>query len=362
MANLDYNQFKNQTVNVGNNNIEVGGQRFDFNAQLDFGERGNVFAGQLANSVNHYSQLSGGSFKPQLAALLFISSGNPFALDFYFPLTNQLNPQEHQNFYLLVREIISQPTFVLEVLGPNRTDSTSQIFYDVPYMVAGHLAEVFYARTDILYQFLSGPRHFKLYTDGNAFAQDGGAAGGDYNPSTQSIQLVMSRLYEGYNDKIPGVAPFYHEFGHMLDFYDVKTGRMDMSQGLLPGMSQDDGPLFTPQARTAFLRGKQLERERYENFQNGTARPGDPVPIGHPYVFQNDTEFIAGYFEMFFRNPSYMGQMNPDIYAGFAQLLRQDSKRSWPRDFPFYVNENQKAYQVGGQRPNPHHITSPNRY
>lgn len=359
MANLDYDRFKNQTVNVASSYIEVSGQRFDLNEPLDFGERGSVLAGQVASSASHYQQLTNGSSRPQLAALLFISSGNPFALDFYFPITGQLAPQSRQNFYLMVREIISQPTFDMRVIGPNRTDVTSQVFYDVPYLVAGQLAETFFGRPDILRVFLSQPRHFRLYTDGNAFAQDGGLAGGDYNSGIESIQLVMSRLYEGYNGPTPGVAPFLHELGHMLDFFDPATGGMGNSDGLLPGWRPQDGPIFTPQARQAFVQGKTLEKQRYEAFQNNTARPGDQVPIGHPYVFQNDTEFIAGYFEMFFRNPNYMSELNPALYAAFAELLQQDTRRSWPTDFPFYINENRKVYQVGGPPPSPNHITIP---
>lgn len=360
MATLDYGRFRNQSVTIDGNAISVGGERFDFNEQLDFGNYGSVHAGQIAQSLSRYQQLTNNSYRPQMAALLFISTGNPYALDFYFPLTSQLPLPAHEQFYMLVRDIMNQPGFDLHVIGPNRSDVTSQVFYDVPYMVAGHLAECFFGRTDILQRFLSTPRHFRLYTDGNAFAQDGGLAGGDYNSSTESIQLVMSRLYEGYNGQTPGVAPFLHELGHMLDFFDAATGRMGGSDGLLPGMSPQDGPLYTPQSRQLFLRGKAIEKQRYENYQNGTARPGDPIPIGHPYIFQNDTEFIAGYFEMFFRNPNYFAEMNPDLYGGFAELLRQDQRQSWPSDFPFYVTENKKAYPVGGQRPSPNHITVPN--
>jgi hypothetical protein len=280
-------------------------------------------------------------------------------MDFYFPITNQLGPQDHQNFYNLVREITLRPGFGLQVIGQNYSDVTSQVFYDVPYLVAGHLAETFFWRTDILWRFLEQPRFFRMYTDSTAFAQDGGLAGGDYNSETESIQLVLSRLYEGYSDTLPGVAPFLHELGHMLDFFDASSGSMGGSEGLLPGLSPQDGPLFTPQARSLFIEGKALEKERYEAFQNGVAQSGDQLPIGHPYVFQNDTEFIAGYFEMFFRNPHYFQQLNPPLYQSFALLLQQDTQRAWATDFPFYVNENRKAYIVGGQRPNPHRITIP---
>src|SRR6185503_2622015 len=101
----------------------------------------------------------------------------------------------------------------------------------------------------------------------------------------------------GFYGATPGVAPFLHEFGHMLDFFDAGTGRMGRSEGLLPGLSPADGVIYTPLARQLFLRGKRLELERYLH-RSRSRDAGDRLPIGHPYVFQNDTEFIAGYFEM----------------------------------------------------------------
>ena len=82
----------------------------------------------------------------------------------------------------------------------------------------------------------------------------------------------------------------------------------------------------------------------------------DPLPIGHPYVFQNDTEFCAGYFEMFFRNPHHLAAHNPDLHAAYAALFGYDPRRCWPQDFPFYIEQNQAFYR-SGQRPWPAGIT-----
>jgi Mlc titration factor MtfA (ptsG expression regulator) len=94
-------------------------------------------------------------------------------------------------------------------------------------------------------------------------------------------------------------------------------------------------------------RGKQRELKRYELLRSGHAP--DKLPIGHPYVFQNDGEFIAGYLEMFFRNPHYFAAQNEDLYQSFSQCLRQDPRRYWREDFPYYVKQNRDYYAK--QRP-----------
>jgi hypothetical protein len=101
-----------------------------------------------------------------------------------------------------------------------------------------------------------------------------------------------------------------------------------------------------------FLKGKRLELERYNLLVDG-APPDDPLPIGHPYVFQNDTEFIAGYFEMFFRNPHYFAAQNPDLYQSFVDTFRQDPREVWGADFPYYVEQNRGFYLSGKQPPKP---------
>jgi Mlc titration factor MtfA (ptsG expression regulator) len=199
-------------------------------------------------------------------------------------------------------------------------------------------------RQDILDRFLSKPRHFQLYVTWDAYQRDGGIAGGCYDPSSQSIKLVLNRIFEGFYQRMPGTAPFLHEFGHMLDAFDVSTGDMFHSKGFLPGLNYEDGEVFIPEARQFFIEGKEIEIERFEA-QAHKVNSQLPIPIGNPYVFQNDSEFIAGYLEMFFRNPNYFKKMNPALYQGFSLLLKQDPVQYWLEDFDFYVRENRKAYQ-----------------
>ena len=88
---------------------------------------------------------------------------------------------------------------------------------------------------------MSGKIRIWLYTDQQAFAADGGVAGGCYNPVKGCVQLVLSRLFEGFNQPTPGVFPFLHEFGHLLDFFNVETYKHALtSSGWLPGMSPSE--------------------------------------------------------------------------------------------------------------------------
>ncbi len=361
MATLDYNQVRNVPLKTDGETIELAGQFLNPTDQFDCGEIGLVAAGQLAQVAWRYAQITEGACRPQLAALLFEATGDFRALDFYFPITNGLKADEaaRQDFYNGMRYIAAHPGLDLQVIGRNRTNITEQSPLAVRQIVAGHLTEVFFYRRDILERFLSKPRHFQIYTNRAAFDQDGGLAGGDYSFDREAIQLEMSRLFEGFYGTTPGVAPFLHELGHMLDHFEASTGRMGQCEGVLPGMSRRDGPLFSPEARRLFSEGKQIEQQRYVLYQNGQARPTDPVPVGHPYVFQTDGEFIAGFLEMFFRNPNYFAAQNPTLYQGFATLLKQDPRRDWAEDFSFYVSENRKAF-LGGQRPAPQHVTIPN--
>lgn len=320
-------------------------------AMLDCGpEIGPVPAAELAAAQAALEALTAGECRPQLAAHVYALTGHPRALDHYFPLPRVLAAPERAAFDALVAALVAHPHLVVRLLGPRRADLTAGLPRAARALVAGHLAETFFYRRDLLDHLLSAPRQVRLYTTRAAYADDGGVAGGSFHAERGAVQLVLARLFEGFNDDMPGVAPFLHELGHLLDFLDVATGRMGGSEGLLPGLSPRDGAVFTPRARALFLRGKQLERARYLALAEGRAGPSDPLPVGHPYVFQNDTEFCAGYFEMFFRNPHYLAALNPDLHAAYVALFGYDPRRCWPQDFPFYIEQNQAFYR-SGQRP-----------
>lgn len=346
MPGFDYARLRGKRLNFVPSGVQIGDWVGDPNSgeTVDCGEVGPVALSAIAETARHYVRLTNNGLRPQLAGLVCAATGDLRALSFYFPITNSLDEEERPAFFRFIDSIIQHPNFRVRLISERAADVLDQAKLDLPGMLAGHLAETFFYRPDLLDRFMSSHRNFWLYTNQQTFEAGGGLAGGDYNPEREAVELVASRLYEGYDGPTPGVAPFLHELGHMLDHFDCATLRLIHSRGFLPGLNREDGPLFNQKARELFIKGKRAEQERYAAYHSGRARDGDPWPVGHPYVFQNDTEFIAGYFEMFFRNPNYFASQNPALYAGFTELLRQDPRRYWPNDFPFYRDENRKVY------------------
>jgi hypothetical protein len=323
--------------------------RLSSETELDLGgDFGGVSVRALESAEADYLRLTENVLRPQLAMLVYQVTGRIEALDHYYALTRALDEAGKMAFRALLREVAAHPNLDVRLF-----DERGQVLAmpALVALVAGNLAEIFFYRRDILDWFLRVPRHFWLYATPTAYQQAGGVAGGCFNPRTESVMLVLSRLFEGFNRPAPGAAPFLHEFGHMLDY---ASG----AEGLLPGLRPADGAIYTPEARALFSRGKQMERDRYVSRQNRANRPDQPMPIGHPYVFQNNTEFIAGYLEMFFRNPHYFASLNPDLYNAFALLLKQDTRQAWTSDFDLYIQQNQGFYR-SGQTPPPTRITVP---
>jgi len=337
--------YRNKIVKVNGSQVKIGDDTFMRGDNLDCGaELGFIPVEDIARAMEHYTQLTHGQYNPQLAALICAATNNPLALDSYFPIVRMLNDQEINSFHQLIRDLAEHSNLEVQLWGENRVTVTEQMQSDILYLIAGHLAEIFFYRRDILNGFLSQPRHIWLYVTQRAFADAGGQAGGNYDPATESIQLVISRLVEGFYGSTAGVAPFLHEFGHMLDAFDAGTGQMEHGDGLLPGLNPKDGAIYTPKARELFIRGKRIELERYLIHYNDKTQTKDPLPIGHPYVFQNDAEFAAGYLEMFFRNPHYFAGQNSDLFQSYVELFRYDPRGAWEQDFQFYINQNRDFY------------------
>lgn len=357
---IDFNQVQNQQVRLHKTDVEIGGDRFHFNDVLNFGDLlGTASVSSITQALEQYTNITHGECQPQLAVLIFTATSNPHALSFYFPLTRSLTEGELNHFHQFVEDILRHPNFDLQFIGENRRNLTTQTPMGIRYLLAGQIAEVLFRQLELYQSFFATPRHFQLYVTSRAFAQDGGVAGGDYNPQRESMQLVVARLFEGFFGPMAGVCPFLHELGHMLDHFDAGAGKMGITEGLLPGMSPRDGVLFNPRARSLFIVGKRLEMERYLAIYRGSATQTDPLPIGHPYVFQNDGEFIAGYLEMFFRNPNYFAAQNQDLYLSFVEIFQCDPRNAWQQDFPFYINENRNFY-LSGQKPWKPNISVPN--
>jgi hypothetical protein len=356
---IHFKASQNKPIRITTDHLEIDTHRVNINDALNLEEPvGTVAAQSVVQAMDEFVRLTSSHCNPQFAALVFNATNNFRALDWYFPITNMLTAPELDSFYGLVQRIAAHPNFDLRLIGENKSDLTDRMPSSVRHLVAGQLAEVFFYKQNILERFLSTPRHFQLYATPRAFEQDGGVSGGDYHPGHESIQLVLSRLFEGFNGETAGVCPFLHELCHMLDHFDVGSGRMGQVEGLLPGASPRDGEAFNPIARKLFITGKSLELERYLAVYEGRFKEGDLLPIGHPYVFQNNGEFIAGYFEMFFRNPNYFAENNPDLYSAFMELFGYDPRGAWQQDFPHYVNQNRNFY-LSGRKPGKPGLTLP---
>jgi hypothetical protein len=355
---LQFSECYYQPVSAAWHGVQAGDYKLAQSDRLECGMAiGTLTGAELRRGLANYARQTRAGYRPPLAALVYCITGAPAALDTCFPLAGTLGADDRAAFHALAGRLAS--TLDIRLFDAGWRDVTDDLPRDAAYLIAGQIAEIFVYRQDILERLQAAGPCFRLYTTPGAFAQDGGVAGGCYNPASGSVQLLLARLYEGFYAPTPGVAPLLHEFGHLLDHFDAGSCILGASSGLLPGLRPTDGAIYTPLAREQFLEGKRIELERYLRRYVGAAMAEDPLPIGHPYVFQNDTEFIAGYLEMFFRNPHAFAGLNPSLYAGFAALLRQDPRAAWAADFPFYIAENQRFYH-SGQLPGRPGLTLPN--
>lgn len=366
--------------------LTIGDTKIAVNESLDIDGREQVSINEMFDNLRRLELLTLSTCHPQLAFHIFALTQRPRYMETYFPLVKSLDKEQRRHFHETIQKVLLHEGFDLKLLrkydhrAPDvmhtrdldfkRLDDlyngSDTQFVDhirlqpaIGYLVAGHIAEVFFYRQDILDRLLRTGVHIRLYTDAAAYKADSGVAGGCYDTQEGCIKLVVSRLFEGFNQPAPGVAPFLHEFGHLLDFFDAAHLKQSTkSFGWMPGMRQSDdrfppegADIFTPDARSAFVKGKRIEMQRYDKLAAG--EKADVFPIGHPYVFQNNGEFLAGYLEMFFRNPHAFAAQNPDLYAAFSVLLKQDPRQYWETDFPFYIEQN-RAFYTSGQRPQPH--------
>lgn len=318
---------------------------------------GALAAADLRDAARDYAAAVREQYRPPLAALVAFATGEPAALRPCFPLTRSLAAEELGAFDALVAEVARAPGLDLRLFDEGWLGARERpLPGDAAFLVAGHLAELFFFRRDLLGALLdAGPRVW-LYTTPRAFAAGGGVAGGCYSAGEGAIKLLLARLYEGLNAPAPGVAPLLHELGHMLDCLDLARGRLGPATGLYPGLRPADGPAYTPEARRLFAEGKALEAVRYRRRAAGVR--DEPAPVGHPYVFQNDGEFLAGYLELFLRCPNAFAAQNSTLFAGYVALFGQDPRLVWPGDFPFYVETNRQSY-AGPALPPPDGLTLP---
>ncbi|HEU4322054.1 MAG TPA: zinc-dependent peptidase [Roseiflexaceae bacterium] len=347
-----------QPVGETDSGLMVGGTPLPDGSAVYGAGVGSVSAQTLRAVERDYRLLVRDNYPPQLAGLMLIASGRPAAMRGYFPLLRALGAAEQDRFE--ARAVEASQRLDLRLFDRGRWSGVSEVDLpaDAAYLVAGQIVELFFFRDDILEQLLAARTRIWLYVDWEAYRFHGGVGGGCYSPQIGAVQLVLSRLYEGFNGPMPGVAPLLHELGHLLDCFDPQRGRQGQPTGLYPGLRPTDGAMFTPAARAAFLRGKRIEQERYLRRCAGASND-EPLPLGHPYVFQNDGEFLAGYLELFFRSPHALARDNPALFAGYTTLFGQDPRRVWAEDFDFYLRENRRFYLESGEQPWPCGLTLP---
>lgn len=330
----------------------VGGALLPAGQTLDAGALGRIEADVLCALARDYRAHARETYDPPLAALVCLHTQSLAALRGFFPLLRALDIHQRNEFEQRTARaagLLDLRLYEQGWMGLRQTELSP----DVAALVAGQVVEVFFFRPDLLDRLLEAPARIWLYLTHAAYQAHGGVGGGCYDPACGAVLLEQARVYEGFYAPWPGVAPLLHELGHLLDCFDPLACSQGRATGLYPGMRPSDGPFATPEARTAFLRGKRLELERYQRRREGRAAPDEPLPLGHPYVFQNDGEFLAGYLELFFRSPHAFAARNPDLYAGYVAWLGQDPRRLWEHDFRFYLDENQRFYLESGQRPWP---------
>ena len=280
---------------------------------------------------------------PQIGALLFDAAGDPRFLTQYFPLAASMPEAGRADFFALVTQIAGHPHLQIRLIGEDRRDYSAELAPSARWIAGGYMAEALWGRRDLLRRLLARPRVINLYTSEIALEQYGGKGSG---PSARggSIDLPLAALYIGFYTEMPGVAPFLASLGRMLDQCDGRSGESVAASGVPLGMNRQDGPLRNARARELFLSGKRLEKVRYERFRTGSARLGDPMPVGEPRLFAKDSEFLAGYLELFFRTPHYLAAQNETLFSAFALWLHQDPRRHWRRDCAFYVDQSRATY------------------
>src|SRR5215212_9454629 len=168
MADAPFTRYRNQRVTITPVGLELDSRTFGPDESLDFGGQvGAVPACELARAAEAHLRLTGGECPAQLAALAY-AAGVMRALDWYFPLTSALDDAEVADFYRLVVALVQHPHVDVRLMGA----ASAPLPADSHAIVAGHLAEIFFRRRDILDRFLSAPRHFRLYATWQAFEQD----------------------------------------------------------------------------------------------------------------------------------------------------------------------------------------------
>lgn len=286
----------------------------------------------------------GTPFAVPAAAVLFDITHELEALECFFPLIKVLDKTQRSTFLGRLNALLRDPR--LTIRG-HHAQQVMTLPLSARALVAGQIVMCFFYSPDIITMLLSTKPAVDLFSSHADYERAGGVGGGCYIEREHRILLHVPRLYEGFFQQPAGVCPFLHEFGHMLDGTSMRLMQYVECRGELPGMS-------VAQRRT-FAIAKAAEHALYLAHYHGRAPADGRHPLGHPYVFQTDGEFLAGYWEMFWRNPHSMASACPALYATWCDYTQCDPRTALSNDYMGYVEGN-RAFYRSGERPWPSHI------
>lgn len=285
--------------------------------------------------VNYY----GPGYCVPLAGLIFDTTAELTTLGHFLPLISHLEHSQRQEFRTRLTSMLADTRLQIVLL---RARTVIPATLSMRALIAGQLLLCFWHRPDILEVIIASNPQFHLYTDSQSYARAGGVGGGCYSVETHRIMLPVERLYEGFFSPIPAVCPLLHELGHLLDGCAMRMQKTAVCRGELPGMTANE--------LADFGAGKRTEYTCYLAWYHGRPPAGGQMPLGHPYVFQTDGEFLAGYWELFWRNPHTMATVSPQLFAAFCGYTACDPRHFVATDYMGYVDGNREFY-LSGERP-----------
>jgi hypothetical protein len=280
--------------------------------------------------------------RPPLSVLLAEHTPALQILHHFVPLISHLHGAPRQQFLATLNHVGNDQRLRVHLHRTNAERAPAQW---LRLCVTLQLTCCFWARPDILATVLASQPTFAFFVTQTDYLQAGGVGGGCYLPSTHTIMLVTDRLCEGYRTTVPSISPLLHELGHLLDGTCMRQNGWNHPRGELPNMT-------LPQ-RKAWYRAKQQEVTTYQYWQ--AHHDTSQIPFGHPYVFQTDGEFLAGYWELFWRSPRLLQLHVPELYAVLHEYVQFDVQRNQPADYTGYHVANQQSY-ANGERHWPCHM------
>lgn len=275
-----------------------------------------------------------GISRPPLSVLLAEHTPALQILQHFVPLLAHLHGAQRQQFLTILNHVGNDKRLRIHLHRAHAERAPAQW---LRLSITLQLTCCFWARPDVLAEVLTHQPTVALFPSQADYQGAGGVGGGCYVPDRHIIMLVTDRLCEGYRTAVPSVSPLLHELGHLLDGTSMRQHGWQSPRGELPCMSVAQ--------RHAWYQAKRHEVTTYQHWQ--AHRDATTVPFGHPYVFQTDGEFLAGYWELFWRSPRLLQQHAPDVYAVFAEYVQFDVQRNQPADYTGYHVANQQCYARG---------------